>query len=73
VVTWIGVCFTVFVVNTFFSLFNQNWPFFVNLLVANAVIVAGLTWTVMPALAWLFQRWLSPQAGKDPTTRYAPK
>jgi antibiotic biosynthesis monooxygenase (ABM) superfamily enzyme len=58
-VTWIGVCVSVYVVNSVFSLFAQNWPMFVNLLVSNAVIVAALTWAVMPALTWLFRRWLS--------------
>jgi antibiotic biosynthesis monooxygenase (ABM) superfamily enzyme len=72
VVTWIGVCLSVFVVNTFFSLFNEAWPMFVNLLASNAVIVAGLTWIVMPALTWFFQRWLSPagvRTGTDLATR----
>jgi uncharacterized protein len=58
-VTWIGVCISVYVVNSVFSLFDQNWPMFVTLLVSNAVIVAALTWTVMPVLSWLFRRWLS--------------
>ena len=59
VVTWIGVCVSVYVVNSLFSLFDQNWPMLVNLLVSNAVIVAALTWAVMPALSWLFRHWLS--------------
>jgi len=59
-VTWIGVCISVSVVNSVFSLFDQSWPMFVNLLVSNAVIVAALTWAVMPVLSWLFRRWLSP-------------
>jgi len=58
-VTWIGVCISVYVVNSAFSLFDQNWPMFVNLLVSNAVIVAALTWAVMPVLSRLFRRWLS--------------
>lgn len=59
VVTWIGVCVSVYVVNSVFSLFDQHWPMFVSLLVTNAVIVAALTWAVMPALTWLFRHWLS--------------
>jgi uncharacterized protein len=58
-VTWIGVCISVYVVNSVFSLFDQNCPMFLNLLVSNAVIVAALTWAVMPLLSWLFRRWLS--------------
>jgi uncharacterized protein len=58
-VTWIGVCISVYVVNSVFSLFDQNWPMLANLLVSNAVIVAALTWAVMPALSWLFRHWLS--------------
>jgi uncharacterized protein len=73
IVTWIGVCLSVFVVNSCFSFFNQNWPMLVNLLVSNAVIVAGLTWIVMPALTWLFERWLSSSAGKVIATKHLPK
>jgi antibiotic biosynthesis monooxygenase (ABM) superfamily enzyme len=58
-VTWIAVCISVYVVKSLFSLFDQNWPTFVSLLVSNAVIVAALTGAVMPVLSWLFRRWLS--------------
>jgi len=60
VVTWIGVCLSVYVVNSAFSLFAQAWPTFLVFLVANAVVVASLTWIVMPVLSWLFRSWLSP-------------
>jgi len=60
-VTWIGVCITVYAVNSLFSLVAADWPMFAKLLVANAVIVAILTWLMMPALTWLFQKWLSPE------------
>jgi hypothetical protein len=72
-VTWIGVCISVYVVNSVFALFDQNWSTFVNLLISNAVIVAALTWAVMPLLSWLFRRWLSssrtPTAGNRLSSR----
>jgi antibiotic biosynthesis monooxygenase (ABM) superfamily enzyme len=58
-VTWIGVCFTVYVVNTVFAAVVPAWPRFVTFLFANAVIVAGLTWAVMPVLNRIFQGWLT--------------
>ena len=64
-VTWVGVCITVFVVNSAFSLFNQSWPMLVNLLVVNAMVVAGLTWIVMPLLTRLFRRWLIGGVGRS--------
>lgn len=57
-VTWIGVCFTVYVVNSVFAAVVPSWPRFASFLLANAVIVAGLTWAVMPVLTWIFRGWL---------------
>ncbi|MDB5389959.1 MAG: hypothetical protein JWM11_5605 [Planctomycetaceae bacterium] len=60
-VTWIGVCFTVYVVTLLFTPVTGQWPWFLNFITVNAGIVAGLTWCVMPILNRLFSVWLLPR------------
>jgi antibiotic biosynthesis monooxygenase (ABM) superfamily enzyme len=59
-VTWIGVCLMVFLVNVTLSWLASEWPAWLRFLVANALVVAGLTWAVMPVLNRLFRPWLLP-------------
>jgi antibiotic biosynthesis monooxygenase (ABM) superfamily enzyme len=39
-----------------------SWPLEVRTLVLSALMVAALTWLVMPAVTRLFRRWLNPAA-----------
>jgi antibiotic biosynthesis monooxygenase (ABM) superfamily enzyme len=57
-ITWIGVCFGVYVVNLGFSWWSPDQLAWLNYLVTNAVVVVLLTWAVMPILNRLFRRWL---------------
>jgi antibiotic biosynthesis monooxygenase (ABM) superfamily enzyme len=61
-VTWIGVCFVVLVVNLGLSWWTPDWLGWLRFLVANALVVAALTWIVMPILNRLFRKWLHPSA-----------
>jgi antibiotic biosynthesis monooxygenase (ABM) superfamily enzyme len=59
-ITWIGVCFVVFVVNVGLSWWTLDWLGWLRFLVANALVVVALTWAVMPMLNRLFGKWLHP-------------
>jgi antibiotic biosynthesis monooxygenase (ABM) superfamily enzyme len=61
-VTWLGVCIVVYLVSTFVTPLFTPWPWLLGFLAANAVVVAALTWVVMPGLNRLFHRWLRPDA-----------
>lgn len=62
VVTWVGVCLVVLCVSQLLAPLAGVWPWLIGFLVGNALVVAGLTWIVMPVLARLFRRWLRPTA-----------
>ena len=59
-VTWIGVCFVVYMVNLGLSWWTLGWIDWLRFLVANALVVVALTWVVMPILNRLFGSWLHP-------------
>jgi antibiotic biosynthesis monooxygenase (ABM) superfamily enzyme len=59
-VTWIGVCLAVYVVNTVLPQLTPDWLWWARFLLGNAFVVAGLTWGLMPALNRLFRQWLVP-------------
>ena len=54
-VTWIGVCVGVCLVNLGLSWWPDDW---LRYLVSNALVVALLTWAVMPILERVFRPWL---------------
>ncbi|WP_250846784.1 antibiotic biosynthesis monooxygenase [Aquisphaera insulae] len=58
VVTWVGVCLTVGTLNAVVRPWMDGWPWWASLLGLNAVVVAALTWIVMPALSRWFRGWL---------------
>ncbi len=60
VVTWVGVCLVVYGVSLLLSPFALVWPWLAGFLVGNGLVVAGLTWVVMPVLGRLFRWWLHP-------------
>jgi uncharacterized protein len=57
-VTWLGVnaCVPFFSWST--SFLAPHLPFWVNLLLVNALVVIALTWPVLPVLGSLFKPWL---------------
>ncbi|MBL8823200.1 MAG: hypothetical protein JNJ77_11475 [Planctomycetia bacterium] len=60
VVTWVGVSLTVYIVSWLLSPMTNHWPTLLAYMFANAVVVAGLTWIVMPLLNRVFRPWLLP-------------
>ena len=60
VVTWLGVQVITILISYFFTPFLSKLPFLLNLSLANALVVIGLTYLVMPGLTRLFYRWLYP-------------
>ena len=57
-VTWLGVWPTVLIVSSFIAPHLGSLPQLLGSAIANAVVVACLTWVVMPALVKLFHTWL---------------
>jgi uncharacterized protein len=58
VVVWVGVCLTVGVLNAVLRPWMAAWPAWASLLGFNAVVVASLTWGVMPVLSRALRGWL---------------
>lgn len=59
-VTWIGVCLTVYAVNALLSQFAPQCSWWVRFFLSNTLVVAGLTWAVMPLLNRMMRQWLLP-------------
>jgi antibiotic biosynthesis monooxygenase (ABM) superfamily enzyme len=59
IVTAIGVYVVSAAIITLIGLFNLGWNFFVENILVSALVVAALTWAVMPFLTRVvFRRWL---------------
>lgn len=60
VVTWLGVNALTYSLGVTMMpfLMDHGVPFWATLVLTNAVVVAGLTWAVMPGLVWAFRKWL---------------
>lgn len=65
VVTWVGVCLTVGTFNTVLRPWMTGWTWWANLLGFNAVVVAALTWVVMPVLSRSARGWLRRSLPKE--------
>lgn len=59
-VTWLGVFVTLAVVSRLLSPLLSGLPILLNQLVTTGLVVALLTYVIMPRLTQLFQRWLYP-------------
>lgn len=62
-VTWMGVNLTVFTLTAIFRPLLSHWPLMLEFVTFNGVVVAGLTWFVMPLLSWLTRPWLIARSG----------
>ena len=59
IVTAIGVYIVSTVIVTLMGLFHLGWSFFVENILTSILVVAALTWAVMPFLTRvIFKRWL---------------
>lgn len=56
--TWLGVNGMVWAASEAVNVVGESWPFAAVFLTVNALVVAGLTWVVMPLLTRLFGSWL---------------
>ncbi len=63
VLTYGGVCAMVWPSSQIAGLALADAPFLVKYLIVNALVVAGLTWVVMPRLARLARSWLDFRRG----------
>jgi uncharacterized protein len=59
-ITWLGVNVAVYIVNTSLAAMFGPVPMLAGLLIGNALVVASLTWILMPALTRIFRPWLQP-------------
>jgi antibiotic biosynthesis monooxygenase (ABM) superfamily enzyme len=57
IVTWVGVCLTVGILNVVLRPLVVGWTWWTTLLGFNAVVVAALTWVVMPVLSRMTRGW----------------
>jgi hypothetical protein len=60
IVTWMGVFVTLTVVSRLLAPILSNLPILLNQLLTTGLVVALLTYVIMPRLTQLFQRWLYP-------------
>lgn len=58
VVTWMSVYPTLLVITRVFTLFASGWWWPLRLALSSLVLVAALTWLIMPRVSTLFRRWL---------------
>ncbi|PZV08992.1 MAG: antibiotic biosynthesis monooxygenase [Leptolyngbya sp.] len=61
IVTWMGVFVTLTVVSRLFAPILSNLPILLNQLITTGLVVALLTYLIMPRLTRLFKRWLYPK------------
>ncbi len=58
ILTYIGVIITVWIASQIIGLLWPDAPGWSAYLLVNVIVVAGLTWAVMPGLSWLMGGWL---------------
>ncbi len=68
-VTWMGVNVAVIGLTLAIGPFVGTWPMVARTLFINALVVALLTWVLMPLLTRLFRRWLFPPVMVAETTK----
>lgn len=60
IMTWMGVFVTLAVVSRLLTPILSNLPILLNQLITTGLVVAVLTYLIMPRLTKLFKRWLYP-------------
>jgi len=56
--TWAGAYAVILLVLTIGGPAMARWPLAVRALVLSGVMVAAMTWVIVPAMTRLFRRWL---------------
>ncbi|WP_272819343.1 hypothetical protein [Scytonema hofmannii] len=59
-ITWLGVFVTLGIVSRLLAPLLSRLPLLLNQLITTGLVVALLTYLVMPRLTKLFQRWMYP-------------
>jgi uncharacterized protein len=60
VVTWLGICPTVYLAFLLTGPFVASWSLLPRVMLLTLIVVATMTWLVAPALTRLFRPWLKP-------------
>jgi antibiotic biosynthesis monooxygenase (ABM) superfamily enzyme len=58
VVTWLGICPTVYLVFSLLDPLLANWSLLPRVVLLTLLVVAAMTWLVAPQLTRFFKRWL---------------
>ncbi len=66
VVTWIGICPTVYLLFLLLGPLLQSWPLLPRVMLLTSLVVTVMTWVVAPQLTQLLKPWLYP-AKRDST------
>jgi hypothetical protein len=57
--TWIGAYAVILVVLAVGGSALASWPLAVRALVVSGLMVAAMTWVIVPLMTWLFRGWLA--------------
>jgi putative oxidoreductase len=65
--TWVGAYAVILVVLAVGGPALASWPLALRALVVSGLMVAAMTWVIVPVMTWLFRGWLarSPSAAHD--------
>lgn len=58
VVTWLGICPTVYVLFLLFGKLMAPWPLLLRVMFLTVLVVGVMTWVIAPQLTRLFRPWL---------------
>ncbi|MEX8517956.1 MAG: antibiotic biosynthesis monooxygenase [Leptothrix sp. (in: b-proteobacteria)] len=67
VVTWLGICPTVFVLFVLLGELLAPWPLLPRVMLLTSLVVILMTWVVAPQLTKLLKPWLYPAAAPTPS------
>ncbi len=59
-VTWLGICPTVYVSFLLLGPLMADWGLLQRVVVLTLLVVSAMTWVVAPRLTRLLKRWLHP-------------
>ena len=69
VVTWLGICPTVYLAFLLTWPYIASWPLLPRVMLLTVIVVATMTWLVAPVLTRLFRPWLNPELPSVPGRR----
>jgi antibiotic biosynthesis monooxygenase (ABM) superfamily enzyme len=69
VVTWLGICPTVYLLFLLLWEWIAGWWLLPRVVLLTMLVVAVMTWIVAPQLTRIFRSWLSPSISQSPSRR----